>query len=332
MTIRTRIYALAVFLAVLAVGAYAFYSLRDAHQTDGHIVLYGNVDVRQVNLAFKVPGRLGAVNVEEGDNVRAGELLAILEPQDYEDEVSLSRARVRGQTAELAALQTGTRPQQIDQAAALLAEANATLALAENTLKRQQFLADRDFVSPQGLETAVTGRDRAAAAKKVAEEALKLARIGPRFEDIEQSRAALNAEQAALNLSQRRLKDSNLIAPTDGRVLTRVREPGSIVGAGETIVSVSLVSPIWVRAYLAEPDLDRVEPGMKAEVQTDSGGIYSGKIGFISPVAEFTPKTVETPDLRTSLVYRVRIIVEDPRQRLKQGMPVTVILKPAAQR
>ncbi len=332
MITKTRIYVLAVFLAVIAVGTYAYYVLKDDHQADGHIILYGNVDVRQVNLAFKVPGRLGAVNVEEGDKIKAGELLAVLEPQDYEDQVSLSQARVSGQTAALAALQKGTRPQQIDQAAALLAEAVTSLALAENTLKRQKFLADRGFVSSQGLETAEAERDRAAASKKVAHEALKLARIGPRSEDIERSRAGLQAERAALNLSQRRLQDTDLIAPTDGRVLTRVREPGSIVGAGDTIVSVSLVSPIWVRAYLAEPDLERVEPGMKAEVRTDSGGIYSGKIGFISPVAEFTPKTVETPDLRTSLVYRVRIIVEDTNQRLKQGMPVTVILKPAPQR
>tara|TARA_R110000787_G_scaffold219980_1_gene328708 strand:- start:1012 stop:1878 length:867 start_codon:yes stop_codon:yes gene_type:complete len=285
--------------------------------------------VRQVNLAFKVPGRLRAVNVDEGDTVKPGELIAILEPQDYEDDVNLSQARVRGQSAQLAALQSGTRPQEIDQAAAILAEANASLSLAENTLKRQQFLADRDFVSPQGLETAKTERDRAAAAKEVAEKAYKLARIGPRSEDIERAQAALKAEQAALNLSERRLKDANLIAPSDGRVLTRVREPGSIIGAGETIVSVSLVSPVWVRAFLAEPDLDRVKAGMKAEVQTDSGGIYAGKVGFISPVAEFTPKTVETPELRTSLVYRVRIIVEDAGSRLKQGMPVTVILKPS---
>jgi membrane fusion protein YbhG len=330
MITRNRIYTLLALLILLAVGTYVYYAIRDDHQTDRHIVLYGNVDVRQVNLAFKIPGRLRAVNVEEGDTVKAGKLIAILEPQDYEDDVSLSQARVLGQAAQLAALQTGTRPQEIDQAAAILAEANASLSLAENTLKRQQFLADRDFVSPQGLETAQTERARAAATKEVAEKAYKLARIGPRSEDIERAQAALNAEKAALNLSERRLKDANLIAPSDGRVLTRVREPGSIIGAGETIVSVSLVSPVWVRAFLAEPDLDRVKPGMKAEIQTDSGGIYTGKVGFISPVAEFTPKTVETPELRTSLVYRVRIIVEDPGSRLKQGMPVTVILKPAA--
>ena len=139
MITRNRIYTLLALLILLAVGTYVYYAIRDDHQTDRHIVLYGNVDVRQVNLAFKIPGRLRAVNVEEGDTVKAGKLIAILEPQDYEDDVSLSQARVLGQAAQLAALQTGTRPQEIDQAAAILAEANASLSLAENTLKRQQF-------------------------------------------------------------------------------------------------------------------------------------------------------------------------------------------------
>ena len=128
MITRNRIYALTALVILLIIGAYTYYTLRDDHQTDGHIVLYGNVDVRQVNLAFKVPGRLRAVNVDEGDTVKPGELIAILEPQDYEDDVNLSQARVRGQSAQLAALQSGTRPQEIDQAAAILAEAHASLS------------------------------------------------------------------------------------------------------------------------------------------------------------------------------------------------------------
>ncbi len=138
----------------------------------------------------------------------------------------------------------------------------------------------------------------------------------------------LAAEQASLAMVEQRIADTILMAPNEGTILTRIREPGAIIGAGETIYTLTLTSPVWVRAYIEEPDLDLIQAGMGAEVRTDSGSVYTGQVGFISPVAEFTPKTVETRSLRTSLVYRVRIIVKDPEHRLKQGMPVTVFLRP----
>jgi len=101
-------------------------------------------------------------------------------------------------------------------------------------------------------------------------------------------------------------------------------EPGAIVAAGETVYAITITSPVWVRSYVAEPDLGRIQPGMVVEVRTDSGKTYSGQIGFISPVAEFTPKSVETRELRTSLVYRLRVVVNGDTNGLLQGMPVTV--------
>lgn len=137
----------------------------------------------------------------------------------------------------------------------------------------------------------------------------------------------MEAENAALAQAERRLADADLNAPNEGVVLTRVREPGSIVGAGETVYAVTITSPVWVRTYVSEPDLGRIRPGMSVEVQTDAGKIYQGQIGFISPVAEFTPKSVETKELRTSLVYRLRIVVEGDTAGLLQGMPVTALVK-----
>jgi HlyD family secretion protein len=129
-------------------------------------------------------------------------------------------------------------------------------------------------------------------------------------------------------VSQRALADATLVAPAAGFILTRVREPGAIVASGEAIFTLAVSSPVWVRAYVDEPDLGRVRPNMAASVTTDSapGKIYHGHVGFISPVAEFTPKTVETRELRTDLVYRLRVIVDNPDQGLRQGMPVTVTL------
>jgi HlyD family secretion protein len=160
------------------------------------------------------------------------------------------------------------------------------------------------------------------------EQALRLAEIGPRQEDIDAARAELAADDAQLIQSERRLADSVLSAPSAGIVLTRSREKGAIVSAGEPAFTLTLASPVWVRTYVNERDLGRVRPDMPAEVRTDSAPdtIYYGKIGFISPTAEFTPKAVETRELRTYLVYRLRVIVDNPDGGLRQGMPVTVTL------
>ncbi len=299
----------------------------DRHENAGHLVLLGNIDVRQVNLAFKVPGRLQIVTVEEGDRVNTGQLVAALEKEDFEDEVRLARARVAGSTAILEELETGTRSEEIEQARALVNQSEAALELAKVTLKRQEELAARDFASHQVHDEAQARVDEAKAQLKFAQEALELAETGPRQEDIAQARAQLAADQAALSLAERRLADASIVAPNEGTILTRVREPGAIVAPGETVYTLSLTSPVWVRTYVDEPDLGRIFPGMKADVHTDAGGVYGGQIGFVSPVAEFTPKTVETRELRTSLVYRLRVIVDNPDNLLLQGMPVTVALK-----
>ena len=314
-----------VFLAAAIVG---WTQLRNPHEERGHIEVFGNVDVRQVNLGFKVPGRLAEMMVDEGDKVAAGAVVAKLEPVDYENEVKLAQARVARSQAALNVLLAGSRPQEIAQAEAQLAEAEAALTVAETTLSRQEFLAERDIASHQAHEEAEARHGAAIAQRDAAAKSLELARIGPRSEDIDQARSVLAAEQAARALAEQRVADTMLTAPNEGIILTRVREPGAIIGAGETIYTLTLTSPVWVRAYIEEPDLDLIQAGMDAEVRTDSGRVYTGQIGFISPVAEFTPKTVETRSLRTSLVYRVRIIVEDPEHRLKQGMPVTVMLSP----
>lgn len=298
------------------------------HENSDRLELLGNIDVRQVNLAFKVPGRIAALTQEEGDAVAAGQVVASLETADFDDEVRLAQARVERQAAVLAELEAGTRPEEIDQVRALVAQRRAALRLAQATLDRQQELAARNAASHQIHDEAQARLDEARAQLHATKKALELAEAGPRREAIDQARAQLSADRAALNLAQRRLADATLSTPNEGVILTRVREPGAIVAPGETIYTLTLSSSVWVRTYVGEPGLGRVHPGMPAEIRTDSGGIYRGQVGFISPRAEFTPKTVETRELRTSLVYRLRVIVEDPDNGLRQGMPVTVVLQP----
>jgi HlyD family secretion protein len=181
-------------------------------------------------------------------------------------------------------------------------------------------------VTREEYDNARTAFKEAEARTHTAEETFRLAEIGPRQEDIQAARAQLRAEEASVSQADRRLADSRLIAPGAGVILTRARERGAIVAPGETVYALTLSSPVWVRTYVNEMDLGRVQPGMPAWVRTDSspGKVYRGHVGFISPTAEFTPKTVETRELRTDLVYRLRIVVDNPDGGLRQGMPVTV--------
>lgn len=305
----------------------AYMALRS--ESPAPLILQGNVDVRQVNLGFKVGGRITEMTVDEGDRVDARKVLGSLDKSYFADEVRLARARVATQSAVLSKLENGTRPEEIEQARAAVAEREAALALAQATLQRQETLASRDIASHQRHDEATAAAGQAKAALQSAQETLKLAVLGPRREDIDAAKGQLEGEKAALAQAERRLADADLMAPSAGVVLTRVREPGAIVGAGETVYAVTIVSPVWVRSYVSEPDLDRIRPGMKVKVLTDGGKAFSGQVGFISSVAEFTPKTVETKELRTSLVYRIRVVVGGEVVGLLQGMPVTLVFDDA---
>ena len=293
------------------------------------MVLSGPVDVRQVDLSFRVEGRLARLLVEEGDRVSAGQRVAELDDGYLADAVRVTQGRVAAQQAQLAKLEAGNRPQEIAQARSELERAEATLVNAKATYERRAGVALDATVSRQSLDDARAALRQAEAQAARARQALDLQRQGFREEDIAIGRAQLSSEQATLDLMRRRLADAVLSAPADGIVMTRVREPGSMTLPGATIATLALKDPMQVRAWVAEPDLGRAVPGTAAEIATDGGKLYHGQVGFVSPVAEFTPKTVETRELRTSLVYRLRIVVTDPDDNLRQGMPVTVRLLPA---
>jgi HlyD family secretion protein len=260
--------------------------------------------------------------------VTAGQVVATLDKRYFHDDLRAARARRDNAAATLARLEHGSRPEEIAQAHAQLAQQQATLVLARGNLERGEQLASSGGVSKEDLDQRRQALGVAEANVKYAQQVLRLAQIGPRQEDIDAAQAMLAAEQAAVIQSERRLADSDLVAPNSGIILTRAREKGAIVQAGETVFTLTLSSPVWVRTYVNERDLGRIRPAMAAAVRTDSAPdkVYRGQIGFISPTAEFTPKTVETRELRTDLVYRLRVIVDNPDGGLRQGMPVTVTL------
>jgi HlyD family secretion protein len=292
----------------------------------GELVLYGNVDIREVTLAFRVPGRLAKLSVDEGDAVRAGQELAGLDVTPIQLELNEARANAAAIGARVALLKSGYRTEDVEQARAALAERRAALTNAEQALARQEQLRGTGAVAQRVYDDALAARDGARARVRAAEQSLAQFQSGYRRQEIAEAEANHARATATAAQAEQRLADAVLQAPADGTILTRAVEPGAIVAAGAPVFTVSLHAPVWARVYVSEPDLGRVAPGRAVLLYTDArpDQPYHGQIGFVSPTAEFTPKNVETPDLRTALVYRARVVVTDPDPALRQGMPVTV--------
>jgi HlyD family secretion protein len=293
--------------------------------------LFGNIDIRQVDLAFNSEGTVSVMHKREGDAVTLGETLASLDDTTYRQAEALSAARRDAAQAQLDKLVHGTRPEDIDQARANVAAAKATLADAQVTFERQQALVKTNASPRQALDDARRGLDSAQAQVAQTEAALAEAVAGPRAEDIAAARAQLRESEAALELSRTQLARAVLKSPCDGIIMTRVVEPGTVVLPNAAIYSVAITGEVWVRAFVPEAMLGRVAPDTAVLVLTDSrpNRPYHGRIGYVSPAAEFTPKTVETPELRTQLVYRIRIRITDPDPGIRQGQPVTIRLPEA---
>lgn len=295
--------------------------------------LYGNVDIREATLAFRVGGKVKALYKDEGEAVESGGLLAELDPVPYEERLRQAEAEVALQQANLELLKAGYRKEEIEQARAQLSEARAGLELAGKNLERQRHLDATQAGRGQELDLAVARKEQAEAALESARARVRLLEAGFRPEEIAQAQARVRLAAARLEEARTALADARLSAPSAGTVRTRVVEEGAIVAAGSPVFVLSLQENPWVRAYIPEARLGGIRPGMRVEVHTDSrpGKPYTGRIGFISPTAEFTPKSVHTEELRTNLVFRFRVIVEDADEALRQGMPVTVSI-PAATR
>jgi HlyD family secretion protein len=300
----------------------------------GELVLNGNVDIRQVDLGFRLSGRIATIPFEEGARVPVGAALARLESRPIDDRLAAADAQVAGAAAEVAKRRNGNRAQDIASAAAQLADRQAQLAKAKEDFDRRRGLVATGAISQAVFDATRAAYEAAQAQANAARQLLSLQREGARPEDVaaaQAQRADAVARRAAV-LTDR--NDAILRAPNAGVILTRAREPGAIVQPGETVITLTIDRPMRVRAYIAETDLSRISPGMAVEVTADgTPRAYHGTIGYIAPTAEFTPKTVQTEDLRSDLVYRLRIVVTDPDDGLRQGQPVTVRItgaRPAA--
>jgi membrane fusion protein PltH len=326
-------WAIQIVLLILVIGAAAGLTwwLTQRENKSGELVLYGNVDLRQAQLSFNNSERIAAVLVQEGDRVRQGQLLARLDTSRLEPRVAQAAAQAAAQQQVLQRLRNGSRPEEIAQARANVESAKADAVNARQQYERIKSAAEMSAgraVRQQDVDTANAALQVAEAKLAVNQRALDLAVIGPRKEDIAEAEARLRADEAQLALLRQQLVDAQLLAPLNGVIRTRILEPGEMASPQKPVFSLAITDPKWVRAYVSEPDLGKLHEGMAAAVAVDSfpKRRFEGWVGFISPVAEFTPKAVQTEELRTSLVYEVRVFVKDPSDELRLGMPATVYL------
>jgi HlyD family secretion protein len=242
--------------------------------------------------------------------------------------VAQQAAQVAAQRAVVDRLHHGSRPEEIAQAKANLESAKADALNARRQFERKKGLLSKNAASQQDADAAEAAAGVADARVEVNQKALDLAIAGPRQEDIDQAEAQLRASEAQLAYLRQQLADAELKAPLDGIVRSRLMEPGEMASPQRPVFSLAIIDPKWVRTYVSEANLGKARTGTRAFVTVDSfpGRQFEGWIGFVSPVAEFTPKAVETEELRTSLLYEVRVFVNDPGNDLPLGMPATVRL------
>jgi len=387
MRVSKKVLMLLVFALIVAAGGVVWFRNR----IEGHsnvIRVSGNIEVIDVEMSFKLPGRVDERLFDEGELVRQGDVVARLDQSDLAAEVAVRRAEVEAAAAALAELEAGSRPEEISAARAAVerkaslldelkhgsrpeeiaaAEARCDAAQAdedylEDEFQRVERLAPKGAASAEDVVRAKGGYLAAVARRKEAKEALNLLKqgprqeqiaqaraalaeaeaecelieAGPRRETIEQARARLAEHRAGLDLAETRLGYATLVSPLSGVVLSKNIEPGEFVGPGTPVITIGDLEHVWLRAYVNETDLGRVKVGQRVSVYNDTfpGKAYEGRVSFIAPQAEFTPKTVQTEKQRVKLVYRLKIAIDNPRMELKPGMPADadIVLEPAEAR
>src|ERR1035437_2987612 len=309
--------------AAIAASVYYYHRLMDKPAPVNQLTLSGNIEAHESLVGFKAPGRIVELPVEEGQQVAQGALLARIDNADLQQKVRVDEATVRVRESSLALTLAGTRPQEVKAAQQSMMDAEADIEQKKLDNERAKQLFAKDEVSTQDRDQAATAQKRAEAIFKAAQQRYNEAVEGSRKEDIAISHANLNQAHASLGLSKVNLGYSVLYAPSAGVVTVRQAELGEVVAPGSPVVTLADLDHIWLRAYVAETDLGRIAWGQNVTITTDTypGKQYHGRISFISSDAEFTPKSVQTTKERVTLVYRIKIDIDNPTHELKPGMP-----------
>lgn len=285
--------------------------------------LSGNIEAHESLISFKVPGRIVDLPIEEGQQVAVGALLARLDDADYQQRVRIDEAGVHVRASSLALTMAGTREQEVRASEQSVVDAQADVEQKRLDNDRAQRLYSKDEISAQDRDRAATALKRSTAVYQAAQQRYNEAQEGSRKEDIALAQANLKQADANLGLSRVNLDYTILRAPTAGVVTVREAELGEVAAPGTPVVTLADLDHVWLRAYVAETDLGRIRWGQDATITTDTfkGKQYHGKISFIASDAEFTPKSVQTDKERVTLVYRIKIDIDNANHELKPGMP-----------
>ena len=291
--------------------------------------LSGNIEAHESLISFQVPGRIVALPVEEGMSMKTGDLLARIDNTDYRQQVTVDTAAARMRSRQLALGLAGSRRQDIETAKLAVLDAQADLAQKKKDYARYQALYEKDEIPGQTRDLAATNVTRAQDTYEIAQQTYNERLEGTRKEELAVDHATLRQAEQVVDLSRIQLSYTVLRAPFNGVVLVRQAELGEVVSPGTPIVTLADLDHLWVRVYVPETDLGKVHWGQAVDVRTDTypDKIYHGRISFISSEAEFTPKSVQTEKERVTLVYRVKVDVENPNHELKPGMPADAMIQ-----
>jgi HlyD family secretion protein len=323
---------IAVAVVVLLVALFFAVNRLRHREENGNLKLSGNVEVTEMNLGFKTAGRIEQRLVDEGQRVKKNDRLAILDSREVESQVVQAEAQLRESSTRLAELVAGSRPQEVEQAAAQAAQAEAEVRKAKVDYERAERLYKEEAISTDRMEAAKKAYDVAVSQHRRSIEGLSLVREGPRKEQIDAAKMRVQQAKAALHGAQVRFEDAVLYAPVDGVILKKYGEPGETVAAGTPVLKLGDITSPWIKVYVKEERIGQVKLGQKASVTTDSypGKTYEGSVMFISSEAEFTPKNVQTKEERVKLVFGVKVKVTNVDDELKPGMPADVTINVAS--
>jgi HlyD family secretion protein len=306
-----------------AIGLLLYLITRNQGERNRFIKVSGNIETTEVNVGFKIQGRIVSLLIEEGDWVEKGKVLAKLDDEDLRQRLEVARATLRSARARLEKALTGSRPEEIREAEAVLEQARFDLANKKTNYERMKALFEKGVVPKETLDNAETGYKIAKASLDRAKESYQLVKEGPRKEDIEDARAQMEQARASLKLVETQLSYTVLHSPLSGVVLVKSSEMGEVVNPGTSVLTLAEIENVWLKAYIPETELSRVKWGQDVAVTTDlqPEKIYKGRISFISSQAEFTPKQIQTEKERVTLVYRIKVDIPNPERELKPGMP-----------
>lgn len=319
-----KIVGVAVFALFVAVGAGAYQYNLSNQAPKTSVNLSGTVEARIFDIGFAYPGRIVDLAVDEGDAVSAGQVVGRLDDSDLAAEEARAAASIATAAAVVDEVSAGARSQEIASARDLLVAADARVAEADLNLDRLRKLHEYGAVARADVDVAERNQRVLRAEQSRAREQLSLVRSGPRIETIRTTQARLaEALQSRQVISTRREKFA-LVSPSNGMVLDRLAEPGEVVGAGMPVLRIADMNDVWVIAYLSSDLFGRVDFDRPVELTVPSlpGRALAGRVFYIGDEAEFTPRTVQTPDERSRLVFRIKVKVEDPDGLLRPGMPI----------